>query len=195
MQQNNRKDICHKCGLPMDKHVCETLKPAWEKMLYVTDYQKPLNQLVQRLKFSREYYLAGSLARLLLLKWFDAYQSGLLTKPDRIISVPLHPLRFWWRGFNQSELIAKPIARWLNCEYSHNTLIRQRYTPHQSNLDAKARERNLKNAFRVKGNITGQHIVLIDDVITTGSTVQEISELLLESGAATIQVWAVCRTL
>jgi len=161
----------------------------------VTDYRPPLSTLVQALKFYRQTGLAQPLARLILLRQRQAQREWALPAPDLIISVPLHRRRAWRRGFNQSALLAKPLARWLGCRYEAQALRRVRNTPVQHHLSARLRKKNLRTAFRLELPVRDLHIVIVDDVVTTGSTVGEIAKLLHRHGAATVQVWCLCRTL
>ncbi|KAB2522651.1 DNA utilization protein GntX, partial [Enterobacter hormaechei] len=103
--------------------------------------------------------------------------------------------RHWRRGYNQSDLLCRPLARWLGCRYPASALKRTHATAVQHRLNARSRKRNLKNAFRLELPVNGLHIAIVDDVVTTGSTVAELSRLLLQSGAASVQVWCLCRTL
>lgn len=169
--------------------------PNWESLTFVSDYAPPLSGLIKKLKFNGTTPLAPALARLLLLRWLDAFRHGKVIKPDRIISVPLHRWRHWRRGYNQTDLLAQPLARWLNCHYSNMTLQRIRATPPQQKLNATARRENMQGIFRCKETIRGQHIALLDDVVTTGSTLNEIAKLLWAEGIASLQVWCICRTL
>jgi ComF family protein len=159
--------------------------------VFVTDYCQPLKRLVQRFKFNATVALAQALARLLLLK----VRSTSRQKPDCIVSVPLHSRRAWRRGFNQSDLLANHLSRWLQCDYFPKGIRRVRATQTQHQLNARRRRNNLKGAFRVDFPVAGRHIIIVDDVVTTGSTVAEIARLLKKQGAATIQVWCLCRTL
>lgn len=99
------------------------------------------------------------------------------------------------KGFNQSDRLAKPLARWLQCPYSPELLKRTRNTRPQQSLSAVRRRRNLRNAFTCQQNPSGKHILLVDDVFTTGSTIGEVSRLLIAQGAKSIQVVCLCRTL
>ncbi|MCP2002079.1 UNVERIFIED_ORG: ComF family protein [Buttiauxella agrestis ATCC 33320] len=164
-------------------------------MLFVTDYCLPLNRLVQRFKFNATVALAPALARLMLLRVLDAKRQPLWQKPDCMVSVPLHSRRAWRRGFNQSDLLANCLARWLQCDYFPKGIRRIRAGQSQHQLNARMRRNNLKGAFRVDFPVAGRHIIIVDDVVTTGSTVAEIARLLKKQGAATIQVWCLCRTL
>jgi len=139
--------------------------------------------------------MASALSRLLLLEVLQARRVSALPLPDRIVSVPLWQRRHWRRGFNQSDLLCRPLARWLGCDWDRQAITRVRATATQHYLSARLRKRNLKNAFRLELPVQGLHMVIVDDVVTTGSTVAEIAQLLLRNGAATVQVWCLCRTL
>lgn len=166
--------------------------PPWQRLVAVSDYLPPLSGLIHQLKFTRRPELAPALARLLLLR---IRQSAGLPPVDRIVGVPLWQRRQWRRGFNQSDLLCRPLARWTHTAWRSDALRRSRPTATQHQLTARLRKRNLKNAFQLELSVRGHHIAIVDDVVTTGSTVAEISRLLLRNGAATVQVWCMCRTL
>ena len=192
--------VCPQCGLPAASATlpcgrCLQKPPPWQRLVAVSAYAPPLSTLIHQLKFSRRAELAAALARLQLLAILDARRTTRLALPDRIVSVPLYPRRQWQRGFNQSDLLCQPLARWLDCRYASNTLTRVRPARTQHFLSARRRRSNLKNAFRLELPLDGLHIAIVDDVVTTGSTVAEITRLLLQGGAATVQVWCLCRTL
>lgn len=191
---------CPCCGLSAEYTQapcgrCLQNPPNWDYLLFITDYQEPLNRLIHQLKFSAATALAPALARLILLKVLASIRAGHTHKPDMIVSVPLHSRRAWRRGFNQSALLAIPLARWLGCQYKGKAIRRVRPTLAQHHLNARMRRSNLKGAFRVDFPVTGRHMAIVDDVVTTGSTVAEIAQLLKKQGAATVQVWCLCRTL
>ncbi len=191
---------CPRCGLPsasetLDCGRCLHKPPPWDVMIYTTDYLPPLSGLVMRLKFSRQPELAVTLARLLLLRWLTRFRAGNVVRPDIVLSVPLHRRRYLTRGYNQSELLAQPLARWLNCQYRPQALRRIRSTPAQQRLSEAARKLNLRKAFRCEEDFRGKHVALIDDVVTTGSTLREISKILRNQGVASLQIWCICRTL
>lgn len=191
--------VCPRCGLPATPDLpcgrCLRRPPPWQSLLAVTDFAPPLSTLVHRLKFSGAPELAPVLARLLLLRWLAARREGRMVRPDRLISVPLHRRRQWRRGYNQSDLLARPLAHWLGCDWQPDTLMRCRVTPSQRELTAVRRRRNLRGAFRCTQDLAGLHVALVDDVVTTGSTVAEICGLLNRAGVASIQIWCLCRTL
>lgn len=192
--------VCPCCGLPAGNPAflcgrCLQKSPPWQRLVAVGEYRLPLNHLVHQFKFIRRPEMAVALARLLLLAVTNAHRTSPLPGVDLLVSVPLYQRRQWRRGYNQSDLLCRPLAHWLGCRYEPNAIVRTRATPAQHHLSARLRKRNLKNAFRLELPVRGLHMVIVDDVVTTGSTVAEISRLLLHNGAATVQVWCLCRTL
>ncbi|BBK09936.1 hypothetical protein TMSI_03280 [Klebsiella quasipneumoniae] len=161
-------------------------------MVAVNDYRPPLSDLVRQLKFHHRPELGPALARLLLLR---LKQRDDLPPVDALVGVPLGHRRRWRRGYNQCDELCRSLARWRGCVWRRDGLTRQRAGAVQHSLNARLRRQNLKNAFQLEFAVQGLHIALVDDVVTTGSTVAEISRLLLRNGAATVQVWCVCRTL
>lgn len=197
---SRQSSVCPQCGLPaQDARFacgrCLQKAPQWQRLIAVNDYVAPLSSLIHRFKFSGKAELAPALARLLLLEYLHARQQYGLPRPDRLVSVPLWQKRHWRRGFNQSDLLCRPLAHWLGCQYDTDAITRIRPTATQHHLSARLRKHNLKNAFRLEFPVSGLHIVIVDDVVTTGSTVAEITRLLLRGGAATVHVWCLCRTL
>lgn len=195
-----RPGLCPRCGLPaasprLPCGRCLQKAPTWRHLVAVNDYIPPLSLLVQRLKFHRQTEMVAALARLLLLEVLDARRQRQLALPDAVISVPLWQRRHWRRGFNQSALLCQMLTRWLRCDQHVGAVLRIRATATQHHLDARLRQQNLKGAFRLVLPVTGLHLAIVDDVVTTGSTVAEISRLLLRHGAASVQVWCLCRTL
>ena len=190
--------ICPCCALPASGTGlcgrCLHRPPPWHSLTCVSDYLPPLSDWVIQLKFSRATALRVMLARLLLLKLLNSRRDNLLPRIDLVLSVPLHRRRAWQRGYNQAELLAKPLARWLGCEYRAGVRRRRRGLV-QHMLRASARKKNLRGAFSLEIPVCGRHILLIDDVVTTGSTVAEISRILLAQGAASVHIGCLCRTL
>ncbi|WP_413736706.1 DNA utilization protein GntX [Sodalis sp. RH21] len=197
---NARETSCPRCGLPAGSRRqccgrCLLKSPPWESLVYVSAYQPPLSLLVKKLKHQGATGLAQVLARLLLLRWQEERSLQICEKPDLILNVPLHAYRHWRRGYNQTELLAKPLARWLGIEYHRAGLARIRAAVPQQMLHARARRRNLRGAFSCAIDVAGRTVALVDDVVTTGSTADEITHLLLMQRAKAVQVWCICRTL
>lgn len=99
------------------------------------------------------------------------------------------------RGFDHIALIGEYLSDWLNIPYSQNSLLRTRDTLAQITLKRQHRHRNLNGAFTLTHSVIGQHIAIVDDVLTTGATMQTAAQLLICAGAQTVQAWTICRTL
>jgi len=114
--------------------------------------------------------------------------------PECIIPVPLHKHRLHERGFNQALELARLIARQLKVPLNYSLCRREKATPFQSGLSARQRKQNLRNAFNVIQTPAYNHVAIFDDVVTTGSTVNELARQLKEEGVEIIEVWAIART-
>lgn len=191
---------CDYCAnpLPEDKtskiRICgQCLKqaPLFQKTTGLFVYEKPASVLIIQLKFHHRLLLGDKLGKLLERKLRPLYQNSL---PDLLMPVPLHPKRLRQRGFNQALEIAKPIGRLCNIPIDKKSLIRTRPTRAQSEIPAKERRSNVKNAFQCNAELQNLHILLIDDVITTGHTIHECCKALKKAGAKQIDVCAVART-
>ncbi|MDF7666524.1 phosphoribosyltransferase family protein [Orbaceae bacterium ESL0727] len=192
--------VCPQCSLPHSLpakicYRCRATKPNWDKLIAVSDYIQPLKKVIHHLKFYQKIELTLALARLLFLAWYDDYLQGKLCKPDLVTCVPLHHSRYWSRGFNQSQLLAKPVAHWLNRPFLPYLLQRQQKRSDQKKLSLKARSINVKALFACQTDLTGKTVLVIDDIVTTGNTIKAISEQLKKHGAAHIQILCLCRTL
>lgn len=149
-------------------------------------------QLIVRLKFQHQLSIARALGILLACRIRDTWYLN-QALPDVIIPVPLHPFRLRERGFNQALEIARPVAKILKLALDRAGLERKYPTAPQSSLPAAQREQNIKNAFVVKGRYNGQYIALVDDVMTTGSTLRECSRILKREGASRVDIWCCAR--
>ncbi len=199
-QVKRRQPVCPRCALPAESGRfpcgrCVRKPPPWQHLIAITDYTPPLSQLIHRYKYHNTPQLAPVLARLFLLHWLQGYRENRWHKPDRILGIPLHSRKRWQRGFDQIELIAHSLSHWLQCPYHPGFLRRSRATLSQQSLSAAQRKTNLKRAFQLRGHVTDQHVAIFDDVITTGTTIHEASQLLIRAGARSVQAWAICRTL
>jgi ComF family protein len=114
--------------------------------------------------------------------------------PDLILPVPLHATRLRERGYNQAAEIARTVGRELSIPVDLRSCARVLATTPQSGLEQKARRRNVRGAFRVVRSPGADRIAILDDVVTTGSTVSELSKALLKAGAERVDVWAAART-
>jgi ComF family protein len=202
--------FCPRCGIPFigavePDHVCgdcRTYPGAFERARSVGPYAGALKALIRLFKFQGRVGLALPLGRLLL----DTFERDL--RPDRvdlILPVPLHARRMRRRGYNQAYLLLRPWGRWyqavhqrpLPCRIERGLLRRVRATAPQTGLDRAARKRNLKNAFALTHpqRCAEQRIVLVDDILTTGATVNACARVLRDAGARRVEVLTLARTI
>jgi len=153
------------------------------------EYSYPLDRLIAQFKYRAELRLATPLAGALL-------QTGAKRSVDAIIPVPLHWRRQAMRGYNQALLLARVVGSRLETPVLASVARRTHATPAQVGLGAKARRRNLRGAFILRGNagsLQGKAIAIVDDVITTGDTTNEYARVLKAAGVAQVTVWALAR--
>jgi ComF family protein len=171
---------------------CLGRPPAFDATYALFAYLPPITKLIMELKFHHKLVNAEILGQLmadtLKNRWY--YNK---TLPDVIIPVPLHAKRLQERGFNQALEIARPISNLLQIPLDTLSCKRTRHTTAQARLVAEERHQNVKDAFIITQDFTGQTIALLDDVITTGQTVTELSKTLKKAGAKRIDIWAVAR--
>ncbi len=193
---------CKQCGLPLDAAkaydtVCgECIKtPSMvDYTLCLYHYQAPIDYLITTLKYKQQLSHANILGQLLLTRIKQENENNL---PDCIIPVPLYKSRLVKRGFNQSLEIARPVAKALTLAIDTKLVRKNRATSAQTNLNAMQRKENVKNCFEVvaKKAINYDHVVIIDDVVTTGSTINELAKKLKQSGVKKVGVWAIARAI
>lgn len=161
-----------------------------ESISFVYYYGKPIKGLIHAFKFSgiKEIgaWMAEDMANLFERRCYRAY--------DMIVPVPLHPARLYERGFNQAEILARVLSENIGIPVETKVVKRVRRTKQQAKLNRNKRLKNLQNAFVVKGDVRGKNILLIDDVITTGSTICACAEALKAAGAAEIRAMSVAGT-
>lgn len=114
-------------------------------------------------------------------------------KPQLLIPVPLHPKRYRERGFNQAIEISRHLSSNLNIPLAMNLCVRHRITPPQTSLGKKERKTNLRNAFRLAAPIATDHVAIIDDIVTTGATVTELTKTLKKAGVKRTEIWCIAR--
>lgn len=151
-----------------------------------------VRELVHRFKYSGELWLAQPLGDFLDQGWEDPRLAS--EGFDAIIPVPLHKLRKREREFNQAEILGKSLARRKKVVFS-DALERIRYTTTQTRMDRAGRMQNLRDAFRLRQNarVQGKHLLLVDDVFTTGSTLDECARVLIKGGAKSVRALTVAR--
>ena len=192
--------FCRQCSQPFDGAIdgAFTCSNCADRRFHfdcaVSRYRSTglVRELVHRFKYDRCLYLRSPLAEWLAETLED---ERILAHPfDWIVPVPLHAARMREREFNQADVLAQLIAE-RHGERVLHALKRIRYTTTQTRLDREERRQNLRNAFRVRHSrrVSGSHLILVDDVFTTGSTVDECARVLKESGAASVRVITVAR--
>lgn len=189
---------CGRCGAGLLEDSlgcgnCVRDEPKWHRLVQVSAYKSPLVEWIHRFKFQHQHPLDNALARQLLLAIYQAKRQHGLALPEVILPVPLFWKRQWRRGFNQAELIAKPISKWLNIPLDNQSLQRIRETTSQRNFTAVQRRQNLKGAFVYQPITPYQRVAIVDDVVTTGSTINAICVELLRQKVKEIQVWTLAR--
>ncbi len=186
------RSACRRCAIPLSEPGicgrCQQKAPSFDSAYAVFDYGPPVAQLIQGLKFNGKLYNA----RLLGVLMAERLAQVTADAPDMLIPVPLHPVRLRQRGFNQALELARPVAQVLGLPLQPEFCRRRLATTPQTGLDAKARRRNLKHAFAVCGAPVG-HVALLDDVMTTGTTVEMLARTLKRAGVERVDVWLCAR--
>jgi len=180
---------CPCCALPVGSkgvqpHLCQSCQSGVSLMgtsCALGGYSGVLKEMVQQFKYSGRFYLDKPLARLLA----DKVVPG---SCDLIVAVPLYEQRQRKRGYNQAALLAGKMGGWLDVPVNPHLLIRSRKTISQQGLNRAERLQNVKGAFSVSGEVVMKRILLVDDVMTTGATVNECCRVLLKAGADQVDV-------
>ena len=180
-QLDNHQFVCGKCQTTQPNYLCSTIPLI---------YSSPIKQLVSQFKFNGKLANAPIFAHYFLNK----IRSRQHLLPECIIPMPLHKQRLRERGFNQALEVSRIIAKSLEIKLDYTLCLRHKSTPFQSGLSAKQRKLNLKDAFTVTKSHQYKHVAIFDDVVTTGTTVNELARQLRLSGVTTIEVWAIART-
>jgi ComF family protein len=187
------KTACDLCAIPLPLGgicgACQQDPPPFDSALATFRYQSPISDLIIALKFHGRLSVTRPLGRL----FAKTLSESVVTRPDAIIPVPLHPTRLRERGYNQALELARPISRELGIPLMPELCIRRRITVSQANLKLDERRRNVRGAFLAKGHAP-LRVAVVDDVITTGSTADAMAKTLRLAGADHVQIWALART-
>lgn len=182
---------CPCCALPqLHNRLCRQClrkPPTFDRVEALFDYLFPVDQLIAQTKYHNRPVYMAALAQLM------AKSLTKTLKPDLLIPVPLHRQRLRERGYNQAEILADLLGEHLQIPIARDLLTKSRPTSAQMSLDRDTRQKNLRNVFDCKPLPTGS-VALVDDVMTTGTTVREICKALRKAGATRISVWVLVRT-
>lgn len=189
---------CPRCALPSPGGTpcgrCLRHPPAFDRTRAALSYGFPLDALVQHFKYGGDLALADLFAELMFEQW-TSHQGADLARPDLILAMPLHPRRLAERGYNQAAEIARRLAPRLDVPWRPDGLHRLRDTPPQAGLKLLARRRNLRGAFACDLDLRGKKVALLDDVMTSGSSLGELAKCVRRAGAVEVEAWVVARTL
>jgi ComF family protein len=183
---------CLRCALPLHSPGtcggCLQHPPPLTEVHAAFDYAFPLDRLLPRLKFHRDF----ASGRVLTQAMADRCAS--LSQPDALMPLPLHRGRLRRRGYDQALELTRPLAHALDLPLLDGVLKRVKSTSAQSRLDAEARQRNMRGAFRVVvGETLPSHVVLVDDVMTTGATLHSAALALFAGGVRRVDAWVCAR--
>jgi ComF family protein len=185
-------DACERCGLARPVASCPRRGRAWhvERVLAPFVYAAPLDGYVQALKYRGARRLGRTLALAVVDELHDAARDV-----DALVPVPLHARRFRERGFNQAAEISRTFGRVLEKPLLLAGIHRRGAQAAQTGRGATERLENVATAFAAERDLAGARLAIVDDVVTTGATVNALAAALLGAGAARCEVWAIARTL
>ena len=191
------------CGM------CEDHPPVFDHAIAAVDYALPWPNVLAQLKFQQDAPLARALGPLMLAPILQRWQLPAHPRmpaikrlkagaPCLIVPVPLSPQRLRERGYNQAALLAHELGKQLHLPVNNQLLSKKRHTSRMMALRSEDRQQQIKGVFAVsdigRSQLKGRHVAVVDDILTTGATLNEISRLLWMAGAREVSVWVVART-
>jgi len=184
---------CQHCGQPNPVNgivcpACRLNPPRWQKLIAPLQYCGITRDYLIQLKHTQATHLAKALCRHSATAFRESRP-----KPEMLLPVPLHPSRLRERGYNQAREIARIWSRDFDIPIDQRALRRVRATPLQSGLSATQRADNVRQAFDYSAKRDYRHVAVVDDIVTTGSTVTEITRLLHRGGVEFVEIWALAR--
>lgn len=198
-----QRTYCLHCALPLNKNAdycgdCLQKSYLFNHVHALGDYKKPLSMLIKQLKYQQQL-IAGELLAYLLIKSVQSrYTKQQLARFDYLLAVPLHPNKLRKRGFNQAQIITDSMQKVFNIPLLKNCISRNKETLAQEGLSISKRKNNLSGAFAYNKEkdheLVGKNILIVDDVVTTGATINSLCQLLKEQEVNIITVFCICRT-
>lgn len=184
-------EACPRCAMPSPGGLtcggCLREPPSFARTVAVLPYTFPIDRLVQALKFRARLPLARLFGGML------AVATSTRTDVDLVVPMPLSPGRLRERGFNQSAEIARACVRYRGIVCDPDAARRVRETRPQSGLTSRDRERNVRAAFAAEAPVIGRHVAVVDDVMTTGASLEALAAALVRAGALSVECWVVAR--
>jgi ComF family protein len=189
---------CPQCGLQTQISGsicgnCLSYTPDFDATHTLFTYDFPVDRLLQHYKYNNSLHLSHTFAQLLYENKLKRL-SG-IDKIDLIIPMPMHPTRLKERGFNQALEIARILSKRTHIKLDYSLCKRSKHTPPQASLPLKERIKNIRDAFDCQQNVDGLNIAIVDDVMTTGASLNELAKTLKQAGATHVECWAIARTL
>lgn len=191
-----QNEFCNKCKVKIkNNQINVIIKPRnkyFKELISIFKYEGIIRDKILQYKFEDKAYMYNTFAKIILK---NEKICGLLKKYDIIIPVPIHKKRKAQRGYNQTQLIASKISKYVEIKLCDDVLIKSKNTIAQSKLNKNKRKQNIKGAFKILNSekIQGKNILLFDDIYTTGSTVNECSKILTRAGAKRIGVLTIAK--
>jgi len=187
------KAVCQRCALPLDSPrgcCCSQILPPYDVLQALFDYAWPIKGVIAKWKYGSQFHWVKMFASMMVERLTPIYP------PECIVPMPLHPKRLRQRGFNQSIELASLVAKAKNIPLDRRSCTRVINTPSQSQLGARARSENIAQAtFSVLPSFSAKHVLIIEDIVTTGATIAALSACLKRQGVQTVEIWCCCRTL
>lgn len=184
---------CRHCGQPNPLQAaacpaCLLDPPRWQRLVAPLRFAGLTRDYLHQFKYAEALHLVRPLGR----RWLDSFAPAEML-PEVLLPVPLHPSRLRERGFNQADEIARLWARALSLPIERDVLVRERPAPSQSGLSARQRAANVRGVFGCNNAHGYRHVAVVDDVVTTGSTANEITRQLHRAGVEFVEIWALAR--
>lgn len=190
---------CQQCAAPMEHTIsqdillcgdCLSHKVHYDRVFSPFLYSQEMAYLIKKLKYQHKIHYANTLSQLFINK-INIIKNFRI--PQALIPIPMHSKRLSARGFNQALELGRSLASYYQLPLNYSSFIRQRHTDLQAEMSAARRQKNIQHAFLLKKPIQYSHIAIIDDVMTTGSTVNEAARVLKKSGIKQVDIWAIAR--